>query len=300
MKILLTGATGFIGSNVGAALAGVGHQLICLKRSTSSLRRCQEYERDVVWLDSDLPGWQSKVTSLQPEAIVHCGWAGVTSAERDDWVVQAKNVDVFVDLLKIAADSGTNRFIALGSQAEYGTFNGRIDESFPTRPNSAYGAAKLACLTFLETFARQSNVSYAWLRIFSVYGPGEGGQWLIPSLVRQFQEGKAPKLTGCEQRYDYLHVSDLAEAILAALGKIECSGIYNVGSNSSVPLREVVEKVQQFTGSSVPAVFGALPYRPNQSMHMEGDSSRFYRAFGFAPRIPLNEGFRQLVDFTSQ
>lgn len=296
MKILLTGATGFIGSHAGAALVDGGHQLICLKRSTSNLSRCKTYEREVVWLDSDSAGWQQKAASLKPEVIVHCAWSGVTAAERDDWAVQSKNVNAFVDLLKIAAESGTKRIVALGSQAEYGTFNGRIDETYEPKPNTAYAAAKLACLTFLETFARQKNISHAWLRLFSVYGPGEGDQWLIPSLLRQFREGKAPQLTGCEQRYDYMHVNDLAVAIVAAVKRTEASGVFNLTSNSSVPLRQVVEKVHRFAGSKVAPVFGALPYRPNQSMHMEGDSTKFNQTFAFAPRISLDEGLRQLAE----
>ena len=296
MKILITGATGFIGSHVAAALVDAGHKLICLKRSSSKLDRCTSYQREVIWLDTDSSGWQEKVISLKPEAMVHCAWSGVTAAERDDWLVQAKNVTVFAELLRIAADSATERIIALGSQAEYGTFNGRIDESHPTNSNSAYAAAKLACLAFLETFARQKKISYAWLRLFSVYGPGEGEEWLIPSLIRQFRAGKAPQLTPCEQRYDYLHVADLAAAIVAATTRNDTSGVYNLTSNTSTPLRQVVEKVHRYTASNIAPVFGVLPYRPNQTMHMEGDSTKFYHTFAFAPRISLDEGLRQTVE----
>lgn len=296
MKVLLTGASGFIGSHVGATLADAGHQLICLKRRTSNLRRCAAFRDRAVWVDADAAGWKEQIISQRPQAVIHCSWSGVMAAERNDWKLQTQNLDLFSDLLLIAEAVKPIRFIALGSQAEYGPISGRVSEQHPLAPNTAYAAAKLSCLTFLETCARQNQISHAWLRLFSVYGPGEGGQWFIPGLIRQFREGKAPQLTGCEQRYDYLHVRDLAAGILAALRQPEAVGVFNLGSNTSVPLKTVVQLVRQFSGSKAEPLFGALPYRPQQSMHIEGDSSKFNRAFAFAPRISLEEGLRDYVN----
>lgn len=296
MKVLLTGASGFIGSHVGAALSSAGHQLICLKRRTSDLRRCEAFRDRAVWVDADAAGWREQIISQRPQSVIHCSWSGVTAAERNDWKLQAQNLNIFSDLLAIAEAVKPIRFIALGSQAEYGAIFGRISEQHPLAPDTAYAAAKLSCLNFLETFARQNHCSHAWLRLFSVYGPGEGGQWFIPNLIKQFREGQAPQLTGCEQRYDYLHVRDLAVGILAALRQPEAVGVFNCGSNTSVPLKTIVQLVRRFTGSKAEPQFGALPYRPQQSMHIEGDSSKFNQSFTFAPQISLEEGLREYVN----
>lgn len=299
MKILVTGGTGFIGSAVVRSLLLGGHEVIALKREQSSLGRCQDFVGQVEWINLDAADWNQRVSAAKPEAIIHCAWAGVMSAERLDWKLQASNLELFADLLHIAKQAGCQQFIGLGSQAEYGLINGRVGENHPCRPVTAYGATKLACLALLESFARQQVIRHVWLRLFSVYGPGEGSAWFVPSLIRQFQAGESPRLTGCEQRYDYLHVRDLAAGVVAVLQHPEPTGVFNFGSNTSMPLKELVGLVKKISGSQVTPVFGALSYAPNQSMHMEGDSTRFHETFAFKPATPIIQGLQELIEPTN-
>jgi len=296
MKIFVTGGTGFIGSHIVRAVVAAGHEVIALRREKSNLTRCADFLNQVTWLNHDDPDWTSRAIAGKPAAIIHSAWAGVTAAERADWKLQAANLALFTDLLQIADNVKLQHFIALGSQAEYGCINGRVNEDYPCRPDTAYGATKLACLAMLEGFARQKKLAYVWLRLFSIYGPGEDEQWFISSLIRQMKLGRSPQLSGCEQRYDYLHVHDLAAGLLAVLRQPEKSGVFNLSSNASLPLKQVVELIKEFTGSRTEPAFGALPYRSGQSMHMEGDSTRFNQAFAFQPQINIVEGLRKLVE----
>ena len=295
MKIFVTGGTGFIGSHICRALIQAGHSIICMKRKASSLDRCMDFRERVQWVDHDSADWDQAITASKPQTMIHCAWAGVTAAEKDDWNIQGENIAFFVELLRVAEAAGVKQFIGFGSQAEYGLIQGRVNEDHPCRPTTAYGIVKLACLTLLEGFARKRQMSYAWLRLFSVYGPGEGAQWFIPNLVRQMKAGQSPQLTGCEQRYDYLHVRDLASAVVAVLRQPGKSGVFNLSSNTSLPLKQVVEMIKEYAGCRVEPGFGVLPYRPGQSMHIEGDSARFYETFAFTPQVTTLEGLRQLV-----
>ena len=298
MNILITGVTGFIGSHIVRMVVAAGHKVVALRREKSSLARCADFKNQVIWLNHDVSGWVQQAIVEKPEVIIHAAWAGVTAVERADLKLQAANLDLFDELLQIADRVELRQFIALGSQAEYGPINGRVNEDYPCRPDTAYGTTKLTCLARLENFTRQKKMSYVWLRLFSVYGPGEGEQWFISSLIRQLKLGQSPPLSGCEQRYDYLHVQDLAAGILAVLRQPETSGVFNLSANTSLPLKEVVQLIQKLTGGCVNPVFGALPYRPGQSMHMEGDSSRFNQTFAFQPQINIMDGLRQLVKGT--
>lgn len=295
MKIFVTGGTGFIGSHLVRALVAEGHEVFVLRRGKSSFHRCADFEKKIGWVSQDNSNWIQQVIEQKPAVIIHAAWASVTAAERTDWKLQATNLVLFAELLKIADAVGLAQFIAFGSQAEYGTINSRVDESHPCQSDNAYGATKLAALALLEGFARQKKMSYIWLRLFSIYGPGEGETWFIPNLIRQMKLGQSPQLSGCEQRYDYLHVRDLAAGVLAVLRRPEISGVFHLSSNASLPLKQIVQLVKEYTGCCAEPGFGALPYRPGQSMHMEGDSTRFYQAFGFQPKITLTEGLRQLV-----
>jgi len=296
MKILITGGTGFIGSHIVRAAVAAGHEVIALRRKTSSLARCADFLERVRWLDHDAPGWTMRAVAENPAVILHAAWAGVTAAERTDWQLQATNLALFSDLLHIAGEVNLEQFIGLGSQAEYGPINGRVNEDYPCRPDTAYGATKLACLALLEGFARQRQMACVWLRLFSIYGPDEGEQWFISSLIRQLRLGQPPQLSGCEQRYDYLHVRDLAAGVLAVLRRPEKTGVFNLSSDTSLPLKQVVQLVKQYTHCPAEPAFGALPYRSGQSMHLEGDSTRFNQTFSFQPRITLAEGLRQMVE----
>jgi len=296
MKVFVTGGTGFIGSHLIRLLLADGHEVIALRREKSSLARCVDFERRVVWVNQDASNWTQLVITKTPAVVIHAAWAGVTAAERADWRLQATNLALFADLLQVAGTLDLAQFIAFGSQAEYGFINGRVDENHPCRPDSAYGATKLAALALLEGFVRQKKTTYAWLRLFSIYGPGESESWFIPNLIRQMKSGQSPQLSGCEQRYDYLHVHNLAAALLAVLAHPEQSGVFNLSSNTSLPLKQVVELLKEFTGCPTELAFGALPYRPGQSIHMEGDSTRFYQTFSFQPTITIMEGLRQLCE----
>ena len=295
MKILITGGTGFIGSHIIRAAVAAGHEVIALRREKSPLTRCADFLEQVQWLDHAAPGWATAAVAAQPAVIIHSAWAGVTAAERADWKLQAVNLSLFSDLLHIASNVNLKQFIGLGSQAEYGPINGRVNEDYPCRPDTAYGATKLACLDLLAGFARQRQMAFAWLRLFSIYGPDEGEQWFISSLIRQLQLGQPPQLSSCEQRYDYLHVHDLAAGLLAVLRQPEKSGVFNLSSNTALPLKQVVQLIQKYTNCPVAPVFGALPYRSGQSMHLEGDSTRFNQAFSFQPQINITEGLRRMV-----
>jgi nucleoside-diphosphate-sugar epimerase len=299
MKIFVTGGNGFIGSHLVRALLARGHEVVALRREQSHLDRCTDFARQVTWVNQDSGQWTQQVIAQKPAVILHSAWAGVTATERADWKLQAANLALFADLLHIASNISLKQFIALGSQAEYGPINGRVDEDQPCQPDTAYGATKLACLALLKGFARQKGLAYVWLRLFSIYGPGEGDTWFITSLIKQMRQGQSPQLSGCEQRYDYLHVQDLASGILAVLQRPGRSGVYNLGSNTSVPLKQVVQLIREYTGCRAEPAFGAQPYRPGQSMHLEGDSTRFNQTFAFQPQINIVEGLHQLVAETS-
>jgi nucleoside-diphosphate-sugar epimerase len=298
MKIFVTGATGFIGGHLVRALVANGHEVVALRREKSSLVRCADFAEQVVWVNQKVANWMQSAIAEKPAVIVHAAWAGVTATERADWKLQATNLTLFADLLNIADNVNLTQFIAFGSQAEYGFINRRVDETHLCQPDTAYGTTKLAALALLEGFARQKKLPYVWLRLFSIYGPGENQSWFIPNLIRQMHLAQPPQLSGCEQRYDYLHVRDLAAGLLAVLRQPDQSGVFNLSSNTSSPLKQVVQLIKEYTGCRAEPKFNALPYRPGQSMHLEGDSTRFNQAFSFRPQISLVDGLRELVEIS--
>jgi nucleoside-diphosphate-sugar epimerase len=146
----------------------------------------------------------------------------------------------------------------------------------------------------LERAAVAAGRPYAWLRLFSSYGPDDDPSWLIPYLVRTLLAGEKPRLTRAEQVWDYIHVADAAAAIIATLDA-GVTGIFNLGSGEARPLRGIVEFLRDAIDPSLPLGFGEVAYRPDQVMHLESDVGALRAATGWAPRVPLEQGLAEVI-----
>lgn len=297
-RVVLTGATGFIGSYLAEALVAQGYEVLALRRSSSNPWRVAAVAGQLVWVDSDEPGWEQQVLDWQANYLVHSAWLGVGVGQRDDWQSQLSNLTFTMHLLQLLAQGPLQKVIVLGSQAEYGAFEGRIAETHPANPTSAYGAVKLATLDLLRAYCQAQNLEWYWLRVFAVFGPREDAHWFVSFVASTMLRQQAPALTGCEQQYDYLFAPDLARAIVqtlpAALGH---SGVYNIGANKAIRLRAIVDTVRELTQATEAAQYGALPYRPGQVMHMESNSDKFEQVFGPLIQTPLPLALQASVDY---
>ncbi len=195
MKILLTGSTGFIGRHLCRYLVDAGHAVAAPGRD--GLMRYQE----------------------RYDAVIDLAWGGVQACHRNNWEFQTENVARFGRTLAMLPIWKPSVFIGFGSQAEYGD---NADRSYGflysnNQPKCAYGQAKKACCSMLETAGRFDGFRSIWFRLFSVYGPGERDGWLIPSTIRKMKSGERLLFTAGEQQMDYLHVTDLCRSISACL-----------------------------------------------------------------------------------
>src|SRR5690606_19106744 len=162
------------------------------------------------------------------EAVLHLGWAGVAGRSRDD-ASQVDNVRGAVALVELAREAGASTFVGLGSQAEYGPRQGRTAEDAPERPDTLYGVAKVPARTFAGPLCEAHGIRFAWLRLFSCYGPKDEPSCMVPSLIRALLRGDRPSLTAGEQIWDYLHVDDAARAVERVAEEPGASGIFNLG-----------------------------------------------------------------------
>ena len=176
-----------------------------------------------------------------------------------------------VELLDVAKEVGTEKFIFLGSQAEYGNIDGKISEEDKTQALNAYGSIKLACLEIVMTFCNTNDINWIWLRLFSLFGERENENWLIPSLIQSMVNENQMDFTPGDQKYAYLYVKDFALLMNKLLVMSIQSGIYNISSNKTRTIKSLIEDIRNSVNPNFVLNFGALKYRNNQSMHMEGD-----------------------------
>lgn len=296
-RILITGISGFLGSQIAQKLCDNGFELIALKRETSDLTRCNEFSAKVNWINIS-ENWEQKVIELNPQIIIHSAWEGVGAQERDNWQVQTNNLQFTLKLLSIAKESNVDKFISFGSQAEYGYFSGVIDENYIIEPKSAYGLSKHLCSQTIKVFCEQNNIDWYWLRLFSFFGEKESSNWFIPTLIKNISDNKPMDMTPGEQRYAYMYIEDLSEIICNLIKSSAISGIYNLSSKNSVSLKEIVEKIINIIKPLKPQVnFGAMPYRDNQPMLIQGEVSKLEGQIGEFNETSFDINLKKVVEY---
>ncbi len=294
--LLITGAAGFLGAATVKMALLQGHRVTALVRNPDATRLrgvCGNVAIEIADLN-DSPSIASMLNRTRPDVIIHSAWEGVGGQKREG-DVQFENIRTSTALADAAIAAGITKFVGIGSQAEYGRLDRRIIESDLPNPTMAYGAAKLAAYHLIRQKCWSANVDFAWLRLFAVYGPGDNANWLIPSALAAMKSGTGPQLTPGTQRWDYLHIDDAASALVAAAGAKAATGLFNLSSGVSIPVRTIIETLRDHAAPEMPLEFGSIAFGPNQIMHLEGDNSRLKAATGWTPKIDILKGLQMLA-----
>lgn len=299
-RVLLTGATGFLGSYAIGHLLAAGYEVHAVARTPGPDAR-------VSWHPSDLLDdrqTRALVEKLAPDHLVHLAWYAEhgrfwTAPENADWVAAT------LRLLSSFAASGGRRAVVAGSCAEYDwaheyercrELGGPDGEATPTQPAMMYGIAKHAAHSVGAAHALACGVSLAWARVFLLYGPGEDPRRLVPSVARSLLAGQPAETTDGEQVRDLMHVDDVAAGIVALLaGGVE--GPVNVASGEGVAIRTVLELLAETCGRPDLLRLGALPRRAGEPQRLVAATGRLGEEVGFRPRIPLADGLRESVEW---
>ena len=319
MKIVVTGATSFLGAASVRELLARGHQVYAVVRPGSANRGAlPESQEGLTVLELELSRLQEigGLIKERCDAFLHFGWDGSGSENRKKAQVQQQNVEDSMKALKGALSLGCGRFLFGGSQAEYGQCRDVMGEDRECRPVSEYGKAKLEfgrrAMEFLSgqdalsgqgDFARQADklagMEYVHARIFSVYGPGDHPWSLVNTCLDTFQAGKAMELGACTQYWNFLYVDDLVQALMGLLfwpGRLK-HHVYNVaaGPEATRPLREYVEEMHVLCGGKGTPHYGCLPPNAEGPANLIPDISRIQEEIGWTPRVSFAEGIRRTL-----
>src|SRR5437762_863697 len=232
MRVLVTGATGFLGSHVTRALVARGADVTALVRRGSDPWRVADVLPRLELVSADLAESEASARALQDaaaEVVCDLAWHGVGNRFHQDPSQVSANLQAHLDLLATAARAGCRRWIGLGTQAEYGPQSARIDERCPPAPTTLYGAVKLSVGLLGRQLAAQAGMEFVWLRLFSSYGPMDEPGWLIPSVTLRLLGRERPDLTAGTQKWDYLLVEDAAGAVVEAATAPTAGGGLHLG-----------------------------------------------------------------------
>ncbi len=294
--ILVTGAGGFIGSNLVRTLTARGHSSVhALVRSGTSLARLEDFPDRITVHHVDAHDREALLDclrSVRPVAVINTIRTGPSCV--DPLTVVRNNVMAPANLMVATADSGCTRFVQLGSSTEYETRRGELDESTPLRPVSLHGATKAAASLLCQALAAELDIGLVVLRPFQVYGPWDEPTHLVPTAIAAALDDRELVLAPRGRR-DWVFVSDVVEACLLAL-EAELGGEeLNLGTGTQWSNEEVVETIVRLSGRRIRVRIDERAGRPWDRDDWRANPSRAGELLGWKPRHDLESGLKATI-----
>ena len=295
MRVLVTGAGGFLGQHVARIVAARVNEVL------GGLRRRSAIEPVAAVVDVTDP--QSVTTAFaefKPTHVVHCAAYGVNQALNDAAQAFAVNVMGTLNVVRAAAASRVVRFVHVGSCSEYAGSNRPIPETAPQCPNNVYAATKAAGTLLALQVAGETGLPLVVVRPFGLWGPGEAAYRLVPQVIEACRSRTKLDLTPCDIVRDYTFVGDMAGwiATITADAKIGSGTIINLGSGHGIVLRDFVLSLAGLLGGAELMDFGARSHRPNEQNSLVADTQRLVSLLGAPTATSLADGVRQTIAAT--
>ncbi|MCI6996813.1 MAG: NAD(P)-dependent oxidoreductase [Eubacterium sp.] len=296
MKIVITGATGFIGLHLINEWLKDDAEIYSVIRPNSKNKQLIPTMPQVHLVECEMDDYDH-LQDLIKEAdyFYHFAWEGARAPYRDNEDIQRKNYECSVKAIHSAYRMGCSFFLGSGSQAEYGITTGIVDEEYPCNPVNAYGKEKLHAYNELSKLAKQFGIRFVWTRIFSIYGPHDYPGTLIMSALDKMKKNEPIKMTAGTQLWDYLYVEDAARAMKQfALQSCE-DGVYIIAFGDYHPLNQYISTMKEVMGSNSELRFGVIPYGPAGPVNLTPNPAKTMITLGWKAEIRFEDGIRKML-----
>jgi nucleoside-diphosphate-sugar epimerase len=300
LRILLTGASGFIGSHLGRELTRLGAVLHLLDRPGTPDFRIRDYKDQAVFHEIDLTDADSLrkiVLEIEPEKIFHL--ASVTNVERSldkSTEITSNNLLGTLNLIRSLNGLSYHCFINTGTCEEYGDNPTPFHEDQMVNPVSPYSAAKASSTIFCQMYHKTLGLPIVTVRPFLTYGPYQDPKMLIPHTIISALKNESFKMTGGKQTREFNHVSDIVDGFIKSATVSEAIGeVINIGNAVEYKIRDVVELILDKMDAGIKPEIGALPYRAGETWHFFCSNEKAKRILGWEPMINLEDGIDQTI-----
>ncbi len=287
LRVLVTGATGFVGKHVCRQLASLGAITYGLSRSAS----VDTLPDGVHPLAADITRREEVLAALeqtQPTHVLHLAAVGATEPFLPDEQAHSVNVLGTINMLEASQIVGIQRFVHVGTAYEHST-------AASPQFHNPYVASKIAAWSFWQTFIKEQALNAVAVRLYYVYGPQQI-RGLIPSAVQAAQRHERFEMTAGEQWRDFVFVTDVVAALLSALTAPQaCGQTYDIGTGTGLQVKAAVRRIFEITESRGQYVLGALAYRPHEEMNLIASPAAAQHDLNWQARVSFEEGIVQTI-----
>ena len=274
MRLLVTGATGFIGQHLIPLLLHHGHQVTALVRKENRAKN-YDWHRQIRLQTHDI---LDPTATIHPEignndAVIHLAWAGLPNYM--SLFHFERNLPADYRFLKAVIEAGIKQVLVTGTCLEYGMQSGCLSEDLPTRPANPYALAKDTLREFLESLQREVPFNLQWARLFYMHGPGQHPSSILAQLDTALERGDDSfNMSGGEQLRDYLPIREVVRRLLILAENPQCRGIVNICRGTPISVRGLVEQHLVERGRTIRMNMGHFPYPENEPMAFWGDCTK--------------------------
>jgi len=293
-KVLLTGGLGFIGRRTIQPLLDAGYEVhvVTSRREVSIHANINLYRADLL----ECATHRDLIHAIKPAYLLHTAWYTQhgkfwNAVENTYWL------SATISLARAFYEAGGRRLLALGTCAEYDWSEGVCEEGkTPENPATIYGQFKKYTLEALKLISQQYQGSLLWARIFFPYGPGESGERLIPYVIQSLLKNQKAECTHGEQIRDFMHVDDIAEALVYLLGS-KLEGVMNVGSGQGISIRDIAFRIADRLQGRDHILLGAKPEPAHSPASIVAKVNRLQQEAGWKPHYSLDQRLQETIEW---
>lgn len=301
MKVLVTGATGFVGACLTRELVREGYDVHVFVRAQSNLWRLQEILAFISCHIVDLTDFDAvtkAIHDIRPNVVCHLATYGGFSFQRDPRAIFMANFMGTINLVQACEQVGFDYFINTGSSSEYGLKRAPMSEADVVVPVGDYSVSKAAATLYCQSEAIQKELPIVTARLFSPYGPWDDPQRFVPYCMKTCMRGESVKVATPDAVRDYVFIEDVVDFYLQLLRKrpVQSAHILNVGSGQQVAIGELAKTIGKIMDVPQTVYLDNAAKRPTESPVWRAEVERA-REIGWRPKTSLQEGLKKTIDW---
>ena len=290
MKVIITGASGFIGRPLSKKLSLMGHDVLGISR------KIIHDNSSITWLKANLAipsSYENSIKEFCPEVIIHLAWQDIPDFSYEKSQLNLDQSKRFISF--IVSIKSCKKLLIPGSCWEYSQPEGKCKISNQALPSNDFTLAKNSLRLWTEILCKEHLINVAWFRVFYAYGPGQRSDSLIPSILKSLKIGSLPDINTPQNANDFIYIEDVVSAFLTAVNNKFQSGVYNLGSGSSTPVLDVCRIAENIVlnSSSLTKSLNQKTINKSKDIDFWADITETKRIFEWEPKITLIEGIYQ-------